>query len=28
VKDIGLPVGGRCWIVDPNDHHRMMPVGM
>lgn len=28
VKDIGLPVGGRCWIVDPHDHHRMMPVGM
>jgi non-ribosomal peptide synthetase component F len=27
VKDIGLPVGGRCWIVDPHDHHRMMPVG-
>lgn len=27
VKDIGLPVGGRCWIVDPHDHHRMVPVG-
>jgi non-ribosomal peptide synthetase component F len=27
VKDIGLPVGGRCWIVDPHNHHRMMPVG-
>ena len=28
VKDIGLPVGGLCWIVDPHDHHRLMPVGM
>jgi non-ribosomal peptide synthetase component F len=27
VKDIGLPVGGLCWIVDPHDHHRLMPVG-
>jgi non-ribosomal peptide synthetase component F len=28
VKDIGIPVGGLCWIVDPHDHHRLMPVGM
>lgn len=27
VKDIGLPVGGKCWIVSADDHHKMMPVG-
>ncbi|KAJ9297256.1 hypothetical protein DTO271G3_4549 [Paecilomyces variotii] len=26
-KDIGRPVGVRCWIVDPHDHDKLMPVG-
>lgn len=26
-KDVGQPVGGRCWIVDPQDHDRLVPVG-
>lgn len=25
--DIGLPCGMRCWLVDPADHHRLVPVG-
>ncbi|EKG18856.1 AMP-dependent synthetase/ligase [Macrophomina phaseolina MS6] len=25
--NIGKSVGGVCWIVDPQDHHRLMPVG-
>ncbi|OJJ50363.1 hypothetical protein ASPZODRAFT_13447 [Penicilliopsis zonata CBS 506.65] len=26
-RDIGTPVGGFCWIVDPQDHNRLVPVG-
>ena len=26
-KDIGLPCGVRCWVVDPRNHNRLMPVG-
>lgn len=26
-KDIGMPCGVRCWLVDPADHHRLVPVG-
>jgi amino acid adenylation domain-containing protein/non-ribosomal peptide synthase protein (TIGR01720 family) len=26
-KDIGFPVGVRCWIADPSDHNRLVPVG-
>ncbi|PKX89648.1 nonribosomal peptide synthetase fmqA [Aspergillus novofumigatus IBT 16806] len=25
--NIGIPRGGRCWLVDPNDHQRLVPVG-
>lgn len=25
--DIGLPCGVRCWLVDPADHDRLVPVG-
>jgi len=25
--NIGGAVGSRCWIVDPHDHNRLMPVG-
>ena len=25
--DIGTPCGVRVWIVDPTDHHRLLPVG-
>ncbi|KAK7427649.1 Nonribosomal peptide synthetase 4, partial [Neonectria magnoliae] len=24
---IGHAVGSRCWIVDPRNHHRLMPIG-
>ncbi|CAH0037403.1 unnamed protein product [Clonostachys rhizophaga] len=24
---IGKPIGGHCWIVDPDDHHKLAPVG-
>jgi amino acid adenylation domain-containing protein/non-ribosomal peptide synthase protein (TIGR01720 family) len=26
-KDIGFPVGVHCWIADPSDHHRLVPIG-
>ena len=26
-NDIGVPCGVRCWLVDPADHHRLVPVG-
>lgn len=26
-KDIGLPVAGRCWIVNPQNHDMLVPVG-
>ncbi|QMW46378.1 hypothetical protein G4B11_009833 [Aspergillus flavus] len=26
-RDIGLPTGIRCWIVDPDDHNQLVPVG-
>ncbi|KAL4893946.1 hypothetical protein BDV59DRAFT_19132 [Aspergillus ambiguus] len=26
-RNIGLPTGARCWIVDPQDHNRLVPVG-
>ncbi|PYH46246.1 nonribosomal peptide synthase Pes1 [Aspergillus saccharolyticus JOP 1030-1] len=26
-RDIGLPVGVRCWVVDPNNHDQLVPVG-
>ncbi|GKZ38792.1 nonribosomal peptide synthase, partial [Aspergillus brasiliensis] len=26
-RDIGLPVGVRCWVVDPSDHDQLVPVG-
>jgi len=26
-KDIGFPVGVRCWVVDPHNHDRLVPVG-
>ncbi len=26
-RDIGSPCGVRVWIVDPTDHHRLLPVG-
>lgn len=26
-KDIGLPAGVHCWISDPSDHDRLVPVG-
>lgn len=26
-RDIGLPLNTRCWIVDPDDHNRLAPVG-
>jgi amino acid adenylation domain-containing protein/non-ribosomal peptide synthase protein (TIGR01720 family) len=25
--NIGKSVGGVCWIVNPQDHHRLMPIG-
>lgn len=25
--NIGYPVGGRCWIVSPEDHHQLAPIG-
>ncbi|KAK4150585.1 non-ribosomal peptide synthetase [Chaetomidium leptoderma] len=25
--DIGMPCGVRVWLVDPADHHRLLPVG-
>ena len=25
--DIGLPCGVRVWLVDPSDHHKLVPVG-
>lgn len=25
--NIGRAVAGRCWIVDPHNHHRLMPIG-
>ncbi|KAF9892549.1 hypothetical protein FE257_001658 [Aspergillus nanangensis] len=27
VRDIGLPTGLKCWIVNPDDHDRLVPVG-
>lgn len=24
---IGSPIGGACWIVDPDDHQKLVPVG-
>jgi non-ribosomal peptide synthetase component F len=24
---IGSPIGGACWIVDPENHHKLVPVG-
>ena len=26
-KDIGLPVGVRAWLVDPENHNELVPVG-
>ncbi|KAL2858790.1 hypothetical protein BJX68DRAFT_262327 [Aspergillus pseudodeflectus] len=26
-KDIGLPLNTRCWIVGPDDHNKLVPVG-
>ncbi|KAL4933021.1 uncharacterized protein BDV17DRAFT_287381 [Aspergillus undulatus] len=26
-RDIGQPMNARCWIVDPNDHNYLAPVG-
>ncbi|RAL11456.1 nonribosomal peptide synthase Pes1 [Aspergillus homomorphus CBS 101889] len=26
-RDIGFPVGVRCWVVDPNNHDQLVPVG-
>ena len=26
-RDIGLPTGVRCWIVDADDHNQLVPVG-
>ncbi|PWY81945.1 nonribosomal peptide synthase Pes1 [Aspergillus heteromorphus CBS 117.55] len=26
-RDIGLPVGVRCWLVDPDSHDQLVPVG-
>ncbi|PWY83154.1 nonribosomal peptide synthase Pes1 [Aspergillus sclerotioniger CBS 115572] len=26
-RDIGLPVGVRCWLVDPSNHDQLVPVG-
>jgi non-ribosomal peptide synthetase component F len=26
-RDIGLPVGGRCWVVNPQDHDMLVPIG-
>ncbi|KAL4809630.1 hypothetical protein BDV18DRAFT_157379 [Aspergillus unguis] len=26
-RDIGLPAGVHFWVVDPNDHNRLVPVG-
>ncbi|KAH8811529.1 hypothetical protein F5884DRAFT_876794 [Xylogone sp. PMI_703] len=26
-SDIGHPVGGACWLVDVNNHHRLAPIG-
>lgn len=26
-RDIGLPVGVRCWVVNPTNHDQLMPVG-
>ena len=25
--NMGRAVGGRCWIVDPQNHHRLVPIG-
>lgn len=25
--DIGFPVGVRCWVVDPEDHNILLPIG-
>jgi amino acid adenylation domain-containing protein/non-ribosomal peptide synthase protein (TIGR01720 family) len=26
-RDIGFPVGTRCWVVDPDDHDILLPIG-
>ncbi|KAK4133596.1 non-ribosomal peptide synthetase [Trichocladium antarcticum] len=26
-NDIGVPCGVRCWLVDPADHHSLVPIG-
>lgn len=26
-QDIGFPVGVRCWVVDPDDHDILLPIG-
>lgn len=26
-RDIGLPLNARCWIVNPDDHNQLAPVG-
>ncbi|KAL4757180.1 uncharacterized protein BDW70DRAFT_163771 [Aspergillus foveolatus] len=26
-RDIGLPLNTRCWIVNPDDHNQLVPVG-
>lgn len=25
--NVGRPVGGHCWLVEPESHHRLVPVG-
>ncbi|PHH65592.1 hypothetical protein CDD81_2027 [Ophiocordyceps australis] len=25
--NIGYPVGGRCWITEPDNHHQLAPIG-
>ncbi|KAG2417796.1 hypothetical protein HFD88_000895 [Aspergillus terreus] len=26
-RNIGYPISGRCWIADPQDHHRLRAIG-
>lgn len=27
-SELGLPTIGKCWVVDPEDHHRLLPMGV
>ena len=27
LRNIGYPISSRAWVVDPNDHNRLLPIG-